>query len=78
VWKRRRLKICYIALTLLAETCVNIQQNGGNGEVLVPLMSVVCNCQTDTKSTERNDYGQPQTVAERCDIAGPCHVVVAG
>ena len=37
-------------------------------------MAVVCKCQTDTKSTAGNGYGQPKAVAERCDVAIPCHV----
>jgi len=41
-------------------------------------MAVVCKCKTDTKSTCGNDYGQPQAVAERCDVAIPCHVGIVG
>jgi hypothetical protein len=67
-----------IALTLPAETCVNIEKIGGNSEVLVPFMSVVCNCQTDTKGTGSNGYGQPQAVAEWDDVAVPCHVGIVG
>ena len=47
-------------------------------EVLVPFMAVVYNCQTDTKSTGGNDYGQPQVVDERCDVATPCYDVFVG
>jgi hypothetical protein len=68
----------FVALTLLTETRVNVEQYGGHSEVLVPLMAVVYKCQTDTKSTGGNDYCQPQAVAERCDVAIPCHVGVVG
>jgi hypothetical protein len=71
-------KISSITLTLLTETCVNGEDYFGKNEVLFPLMAVVCNCQTDTKSTDGNGYGQPQAVAERCDVAIPCHVGVVG
>jgi len=57
---------------------VNVEQYVGHSEVLVPLMAVVCKCQTDTYSTGGDGYGQPQAVAERCDVAIPCHVGVAG
>jgi len=60
----------------MTETCVNVEQYGGQSEVLVPLMAAVCKCQTDTKNTGSNGYGQPQAVAERCDVAIPCHVGV--
>jgi hypothetical protein len=65
-------------MTLPTETCVNVEQYGGHSEVLVPVMAVVCKCQTDTGSTGCNGYGQPQAIAERCDVAIPCHVRVAG
>ena len=68
----------FIALTLLTETRLNIEQYGGQREVLVPLMAVVCKCQTNTDNTGGNSYGQPQVVTERCDIAIPRHVGVAG
>jgi len=55
---------------------VNVEQYGGQSEVLVPVMAVVCKCQTDTKSTGGNGYGQPQAVAERCDVTITCHVGV--
>jgi hypothetical protein len=41
-------------------------------------MAAVCKCQTDTDSTGSNGYGQPQAVAERCDVAIPCYVGSAG
>jgi hypothetical protein len=63
---------------LLTETRVNIEKYGGHGEILVPMMAAVCKCQADTNSTGSNDYGQPQTVAKRCDVAIPLHVGVAG
>ena len=53
-------------------------QYGGYSEVLVPLMAVDYKCQTDTSSTGGNSYGQPQVVAERCDVATPCYVVFVG
>jgi hypothetical protein len=68
----------FINLTLLTETCVNVEQYGGHSVVLVPLMAVVRKCQTDTDSTGSNGYGQPQAVAERCDVAIPWHVGVVG
>ena len=68
----------FIALTLLTETRLNVEQYGGQREVLVPLMAVVCKCQTNTDNTGGNSYGQPQVVTERCDIAIPRHVGVAG
>jgi len=63
---------------LLTETGVNVEEYGGYSEVLVPLMTVVYKYQTDSKSTGDNGYGQPQAVAERCDVAIPCHVGVVG
>jgi hypothetical protein len=63
---------------LLTETCVNVEQYGGHSEVVVGLMAEVCKCQTDTKCTRCKGYGQPQAVAERCDVAIPCHVGVVG
>ena len=57
---------------------MNVEQYGGQRDFLVPLMAVVCKCQTDTDSTGSNGCGQPQAVAERCDVAIPCHVGVAG
>ena len=53
---------------------MNVEQYAGEGEVLVPLMSVVCKCQTDTDRTDGNGYGQPQAIAERCDEAIPFQV----
>jgi len=52
---------------------VNVEQYGGVSEVLVPVMAVVCKCQTGTKGTDGNGYGQPQAVAERCEVTIPCH-----
>jgi len=57
---------------------VNIEQYGGEREVLVPLMAVVCKCQTDTDNAGGNDYGQPQAVVKWCDVAVPYHVGVVG
>jgi len=74
----KKVKIRFIALTLLTETCVNVEQYGGHRVFLVPLMAAVCKCQTDTDSTGSNGYGQPQAVAERCDVAVPFHVGVVG
>jgi len=68
----------YVCLNLLKETSVNIEQYGGHSEVLVPLMAVVYKCQTHTTSTGGNSYGQPQVVAERCDVATPCHIIFVG
>ena len=68
----------YVGLNLLTETRVSIEQYGGHSEVLVPLMAVVYKCQTDTTTTGGNSYGQPQVVAERCDVATPCYVVFVG
>jgi hypothetical protein len=67
-----------IGLTFLTKTRVNMEQNGGHIKVLVPLMTVVCKCQTNTQSTGGNGYGQPQAVAERCDVAIPRHIRVVG
>jgi hypothetical protein len=57
---------------------VNVEQYGGQRVVLVSLMAVVCKCQTDTKYTGGKRCGQPQAVAERCEVAIPSHVGVAG
>jgi len=65
-------------MTLLTETRVNMEQYGGHFEALVPLMAVVYKCQKDTTTTGSNSYGQPQVVAERCDLAIPCYVVFVG
>ena len=59
---------------MLKETCVNVKQYGRKSEVMVLLVALVCKSQTDADSTGGNDYGQPQAVAERCDVAIPCHV----
>jgi hypothetical protein len=59
---------------LPTETCVNVKQYGRNSEFMVLLIALVCKYQTDADSTGGNDYGQPQAVAERCDVAIPCHV----
>ena len=64
----------FFSLTLLTKTSVNAEQYGGQSEVLVSLMAVFCKCQADTSCTGDNGYGQPQAVAERCDVAIPCHV----
>jgi len=39
---------------LLTETCVNVEQYGGNSEVVVGLIAVVYKCQADTNSTGNN------------------------
>jgi len=41
---------------------------------MVLLMTLACKCQTDADYTDGNGYGQPQAVAERSDVAIPCHV----
>ena len=38
---------------------------------MVLLVALGCKCQTDGNSTGGNGYGQPQAVAERCDVAIP-------
>ena len=48
----------YVGLNLLTETRLNIGQYGGHSEVLVPLMTVVYKCQTDTTSTGGKSYGK--------------------
>jgi len=68
----------FLALTLLTETRVNVEQYGGHREVLVLLMAAVCKYQRDTDSTGSNGCSQPQSVAERCDVTIPCHVRIAG
>ena len=45
-----------------------------NSEVTFLLMALACKSQTDADSTGGNGYGQPQSAAERCDVAIPCHV----
>jgi len=70
----KKIKNRIIALTLTTDRRVNIEKYGGQREVLVPVMAVVRKCQTDSKSTDSNGYGQPQAAAERCDVAIPCHV----
>lgn len=57
---------------------MNVEEYGGKGEAVVPLIAVVCKFHGDADSTGSNGYGQPQAVAERRDIAIPCHVRVAG
>jgi hypothetical protein len=57
---------------------VNIEQYVGHREVVVSLMTIVYKHQTDTKNTGDNGYGQPQAVAERCDVAIPSHIGVVG
>jgi hypothetical protein len=68
----------YVGLNLPTEKRVNIEQYCGYIEVLVPLMAVFCKCQTDTTNRGGKSYGQPQVVAERCDVATPCHVLFVG
>jgi len=63
---------------LLTDTRVNVEQYGGQREVLVLVMAIILKCQTDTNSTGSNGYGQPQAVAAGCDIAIPCHVRFVG
>ena len=60
------------------ETCVNAEKYVGWWEVPVPLMAVVYKCQTDTDGTDGKGYGQPQAVAERCDVTVQCDVGVVG
>ena len=78
VQRLRRKTTRFIGLTLPTETCMNVEQYGGQSEVLVPLMSVVCKCQTDTDRTDGNGYGQPQAVVLRCDVMILCQVGVFG
>jgi len=68
----------YVGLNLLTGTRVNIEQYGGQGEVLVHFMAIVYRCQKDTNSTGGKSYGQPHVVAVRCDVAIPCYVVFVG
>ena len=80
--QKYRIRNCktkrFINLTLLTETCMNVEEYGGRGEALIPLVAVVYKYQTNTKSAGGNGYGQPQAVAEGCDVAIPCHVGVVG
>jgi hypothetical protein len=78
VCRNKNIKPRDLCLTLLTDTCVNVEQYGGQREALGPLMAVVCKCQTDTDRTGSNGYGQPQAVAAGCNIAIPCHVRVVG
>ena len=52
--ENKKVKIIFIALTLLTETCVNVEKYSGHSEVVVGLMAEVCKCQTDTDSTGSN------------------------
>jgi len=63
---------------LQAQTSKHVEKYSGHSEALVPIMAVVCKCQTDTENTDSNGYGQPQTFAEGCDVAIPHHVRVVG
>jgi len=63
---------------LLAQTSKHVEQYGWHSEALVPIMTILCKCQTDAENTNSNGYGQPQTVAERCDVAIPRHIRVVG
>jgi hypothetical protein len=72
----KKVKNKFICLTLLTETRVNVEKYGRHSEVFVLLITVIYEHQTDAKSTGGNGYGQPQAVAERCDVAIPCHVGV--
>jgi hypothetical protein len=65
-------------LTLLTQTCRDVEYCDNQIETPVVLMSVVCKYQADTKSTAGNANSQPQAVAERCDVAMPCHVGAVG
>lgn len=67
-----------MALTLLTETRVNVEEYVGHSKILLPVMNVDCKCQTDTENTGGNAYGHPQAVAERCNVAIPCQVGVPG
>ena len=62
----------------MTETCVNVEQYGGERVVLVCHIAIVCKCETHTKRKGFNPYGQPQVVAEGCDVAIPFHAGVAG
>jgi len=45
---------------------------------LVALVTEVGECKADKKNTGSNGYGQPQAVAERCDVVIPSHIGSAG
>ena len=38
----KKINIRFMVLTLLTETCVNVEEYGGHSEAVVPLMAVVC------------------------------------
>jgi hypothetical protein len=42
------------------------------------VVTEVDECKADTKNTDSNDYGQPQPVAERCEVVVPSHIGSAG
>jgi hypothetical protein len=62
----------------LIETRLDGEEYGEQSEALVPLIAVGSKCQTNTEGTGGNGHGQPQAVAESCDVAIPCHVGSAG
>jgi hypothetical protein len=64
--------------TLLTDTRRNVEYCVNQTESLLVLVIDVGECKADTKSTAGNGYGQPQAVAERCEVAIPCHVGSAG
>jgi hypothetical protein len=70
--------MAFMALTLLTETRLNVEEYGGHSKALLSLTAVDCKCQTDTEKTGSNCYGHPQAVAERCEVAIPCHIGVVG
>ena len=65
-------------LTLLTQTRRNVEQYVSQIESLLAVVTEVGECKTGTKNTSSNGYGQPKAVAERCDVAIPSHVGVAG
>ena len=76
--QKHKRKVRIRGLTWLTHVAKHVEHYCGHSNALVPLMAVVCKCQTDTENTSSNGNGQPQAVAQRCDIAIPSHVRVAG
>ena len=67
-----------IALTLLTETRLNVEEYGRHSKALLLLMAADRKCQTDTENTGSNGYDQPQAVTEWCNIAIPYHIRIVG
>ena len=57
---------------------MNVEQYVNQTKTLVAPVTEVGECKTRTKNTGSNDYGQPQTVAERCEVVVPSHIGSAG